>query len=98
MNGALMAAPPSLRGTYIILTNLLGQITGHFGVQRDVTSERDGEFQLQRYIAINDQNVIISQTDMDGIITYASDAFCRISGYTKEELVGKEHNIVHHLI
>jgi diguanylate cyclase (GGDEF)-like protein/PAS domain S-box-containing protein len=85
-----------IEGDYIILTNLQGQITGHFGVQRDVTSERDGEFQLQRYIAINDQNVIISQTDMDGIITYASDAFCRISGYTKEELVGKEHNIVHH--
>jgi len=43
-----------------------------------------------------DQNVIASKTDTKGIITYVSHAFCMISGYTKEELLGKPHNIIRH--
>ncbi|QEN09739.1 diguanylate cyclase [Oceanispirochaeta crateris] len=86
----------TFEGDYIILFDGQGRITGHFGVQRDVTIERDREFQLQRYIAINDKNIIISQTNLDGIITYASDAFCLICGYAKEELVGQSHNIIRH--
>jgi len=41
-------------------------------------------------------DVIISQTDTNGIITYANRAFCRISGYSVNELVGQAHNIVRH--
>ncbi|MBU1426926.1 MAG: PAS domain-containing protein [Gammaproteobacteria bacterium] len=40
--------------------------------------------------------VLISKTDTKGIITYANDAFVEISGYSREELVGKNHNIVRH--
>ena len=43
-----------------------------------------------------DQNVIFSKTDLRGIITHASKAFCEISGYTKDELVGQPHNMVRH--
>lgn len=39
---------------------------------------------------------LVSTTDKRGIITYANDAFCQVAGYTKEELVGKNHNIVRH--
>lgn len=52
--------------------------------------------ELKRYIEIIDKNVITSKTDTKGIITYASHAFCEVSGYTKEELIGKPHNIVRH--
>lgn len=51
---------------------------------------------LQRYIDIVDKHVITSRTDRDGIITYASDAFCRISKYTREELLGSRHSLVRH--
>lgn len=51
---------------------------------------------LKEYINVIDQYVIASQTDSHGIITYASDAFCRISGYTKEQLIGKNHRIIRH--
>ncbi|MGD9969113.1 MAG: diguanylate cyclase [Sulfuricurvum sp.] len=51
---------------------------------------------LQEYIAVVDENVITSRTDKRGIIVYVSDAFCKISGYTKEELIGKNHNIIRH--
>ncbi|RLA80588.1 MAG: hypothetical protein DRG78_10685, partial [Epsilonproteobacteria bacterium] len=43
-----------------------------------------------------DINVITSETDEKGIITYASQAFCEISGYSKEELIGQPHSIVRH--
>ncbi|MEA3554891.1 MAG: HD domain-containing protein, partial [Campylobacterota bacterium] len=43
-----------------------------------------------------DANVIFSKTDLKGYITHASDAFCRISGYTREELIGENHNIIRH--
>ena len=39
---------------------------------------------------------IVSETDTKGIITYANRKFCEISGYSKEELVGKPHNIIRH--
>lgn len=52
--------------------------------------------ELSRYVEIVDENVITSRTDTRGIITFASEAFCRISGYSKEELIGKSHNIVRH--
>ncbi|WP_298691997.1 diguanylate cyclase [uncultured Sulfuricurvum sp.] len=51
---------------------------------------------LQEYINIVDQHVITSQTDANGLIIYASVAFCEISGYTKEELIGKNHRIIRH--
>ena len=41
-------------------------------------------------------SVLISQTDKDGIITYANKKFCEVSGYTADELVGSPHNIIRH--
>ncbi len=42
------------------------------------------------------EELIISRTDLDGNITYANEAFCEISDYEEEELIGKPHNIVRH--
>jgi len=43
-----------------------------------------------------DKYVIASKTDLSGIITYASKLFCDVSGYSLDELIGKNHNIVRH--
>ena len=43
-----------------------------------------------------EDGLIVSSTDLKGIITYANRTFCRIAGYTKQELTGKNHNIVRH--
>jgi PAS domain S-box-containing protein len=40
--------------------------------------------------------LIVSRTDLKGIITYANETFAFISGYTINELIGKAHNIVRH--
>lgn len=48
----------------------------------------------QQYHNALDNSAIVTKTDKFGIITYANDAFCQISGYKLEELIGKSHNIV----
>lgn len=40
--------------------------------------------------------LIVSRTNLRGIITYANDTFATISGYEVDELIGQAHNIVRH--
>ena len=42
------------------------------------------------------EDIIVSKTDLKGIITYANQTFVEISGYTEEELLGQPHNIIRH--
>jgi|GEM_PF-1087318 len=58
---------------------------------RDVTEIRKKEKLIQDYIKIIDQNIITSSTDLDGVITYVSQEFCRVSGFSQEELMGQTH-------
>lgn len=51
---------------------------------------------LSDYKKAIDNSTIVSKTDKRGVITYANKAFCEISGYTEEELLGKPHNTVRH--
>lgn len=40
--------------------------------------------------------ILVSRTDLMGRITYVNDAFVESSGFTRDELIGAEHNIVRH--
>ncbi|CAI6152090.1 MAG: hypothetical protein SPLUMA1_SPLUMAMAG1_01410 [uncultured Sulfurimonas sp.] len=51
---------------------------------------------LQSYKTHTDNNLIVTRTDINGIITFANDNFYNITGYTDEEIIGKNHNIVRH--
>ena len=51
---------------------------------------------LKQYKEAIEKSNIISKTDKEGIITFVNDEFCKISGYSKKELVGQNHNIVRH--
>lgn len=39
---------------------------------------------------------LVSKTDLKGVITYVNDDFVRLSGFSREELTGKSHNVVRH--
>lgn len=52
--------------------------------------------ELNRYINLVDENIIISSTDINGRITYVSEAFIKRSGFSREELMNKSHNIIRH--
>jgi PAS domain S-box-containing protein len=41
-----------------------------------------------------DESNIVAVTDNKGIITHANDNFCKISKYTKDELIGQDHRII----
>jgi PAS domain S-box-containing protein len=43
-----------------------------------------------------DKYVVMTQTDKSGFITYITQAFCDISGYSKKELIGRNINIIRH--
>jgi len=53
-------------------------------------------FDIDFLLALYGENVIASLTDCKGIITYVSDAYVQISGYSKSELLGSPQNIVRH--
>ena len=40
--------------------------------------------------------ILASRTDLKGIITYANRAFIDVSGFSEQELLGRNHNIVRH--
>jgi len=42
------------------------------------------------------QQRLISATDSSDKITYCNDEFTKISGYSRQELVGSPHNLVRH--
>lgn len=83
-----------------------GKQAGYTAIMHDITDRKrveeltktvlSEEKQLSEYMGIIDDYVITSSTDIHGTISYVSNAFCEISGYSKEELIGKNHNIVRH--
>ena len=39
---------------------------------------------------------LVSETDSKGNIIFVNDEFCKVAGYSREELLGNPHNIVRH--
>ena len=51
---------------------------------------------LEALLFMFNKKVIASRTNKSGVITYVTDAFCEISGYSREELLGQNHKIIKH--
>jgi diguanylate cyclase (GGDEF)-like protein/PAS domain S-box-containing protein len=62
----------------------------------DITELKKIQIKLEHTVDIMDKNIISSTTDLNGVIIDISTAFCKVSGYSKEELIGKKHNILKH--
>ena len=78
---------------FALLYENIKKISKKLYTQKQLISKQK---ELSTYTSIIESVAVISKTDLEGYITYVDDAFCKVSGYTKEELIGKNHNIVRH--
>lgn len=49
-----------------------------------------------REVRFSPDEIIVSKTDLRGVITYANDVFARVSGFSNRELMGQPHNLIRH--
>ncbi len=50
----------------------------------------------QNEVKMREGSILVSKTDLKGIITYVNQDFIDISGFSEDELIGKNHNVVRH--
>ena len=84
-----------------VYKNENGEVLGLFAAARDVTQQKLIEANLDKslkevsgYKKALDESSIVAITDNNGTINFANDNFCRISKYSREELIGKTHSLV----
>ncbi len=65
-------------------------------VEKQTASLQKNVAFLKSYQRVVDASSIVSKSDINGKITYANDNFCKLTGYSKEEVIGKPHSIVRH--
>jgi PAS domain S-box-containing protein len=78
-----------------------GNVLGVFAAARDITEQKRIEEYLSKsvkeisdYKFALDEFSIVAITDQKGIIKHANDNFCKVSKYTREELIGQDHRII----
>lgn len=78
------------------LLDAAGHIVGIFGINRDVTESVHAQVRsrLAANMFANAREAIII-TDPTGIIVEVNESFCRMTGYTKEEVIGQNPRILH---
>lgn len=77
----------------LIFSMVAGLFYWNYQLKKQVSKKT---VELEMLIKAFDTHVIASKTDLKGNITYVSDAFCAISGSSREELVGKNHRVSRH--
>nr|WP_305775492.1 PAS domain-containing methyl-accepting chemotaxis protein [Ferrovum sp.] len=50
----------------------------------------------QREVDYDESDVFVTRIDLKGILTTVNESFCKVSGFSEAELVGKNHNIIRH--
>lgn len=79
--------PLSLKELFPVIERLAKEID-----EEKIFLQEEKLYQDYKYAV--DSSQIISKTDTQGIITYVNDLFCKVSGFTRDELIGQNHNIV----
>ena len=78
-----------------------GEINGFMGLAVDITERKRVQLQLEAaareteaLLRTINLHAIVSVADREGRITELNEAFCQISGYSREELMGRNHRII----
>lgn len=71
-----------------------GLLTGFVGAVEDITEKSASKHITESLMSMILKHRIVSFTDLNGTIIEVNDAFCTISGYSREELIGKNHRVI----
>jgi PAS domain S-box-containing protein len=73
----------------------------YVAIRADITERKRVEENLEKslketldYKYALEESSIVAITDQKGIIKYANDNFCKISKYSRQELIGQDHRII----
>lgn len=80
------------RGLAILVIWMTALLIASRARTRLIRDEKIRELDFQKYAL--DEHAIVSATDIKGNILYVNDKFCDISGYSRDELIGKNHRIL----
>ncbi len=87
--------------TIVPFLNKKGKPVQYIAIRSDISDRKRAEEHLKETIKENidikfalDQSSIVAFTDAKGKITSVNDKFCEISKYSREEIMGKDHNIL----
>ena len=80
----------------INIINLILEIQEHTKKIYEENSFKHERDELNTYLSSIDEVVIILRSDLDGNLIYANKAFYELTKYTKEDVIGKEYNMVSH--
>ena len=75
------------------LQEILGELANNIRMERAL---REQTRLLEEYKRAVDESNIVCKTDNQDRIIYLNDEFCKVSGYTKTDLLGKPHEIILH--
>ena len=60
----------------------------------DISERKNAENEIGNYRFALDQSSIVDVSDSNGVITYVNDNFCAVTGYARQEVLGKDHKIL----
>ena len=82
---------------YIFDKNFEGLMLGYkntiFRIEQEIEEYKQV---FNQYNLALDQSALVSKTDANGVITYVNQNFIDVSGYSEEELLGSNHNLIRH--
>ncbi|MDQ0225589.1 PAS domain-containing sensor histidine kinase [Metabacillus niabensis] len=87
--------------TIVPFLNKEGKPYQYLAIRNEITARKRAEAELEETIAelydlkfAIDESSIVAITDQKGIITYVNDTFCKISKFSRDELIGNSHRII----
>ncbi|MEG4806573.1 PAS domain S-box protein [Microcoleus sp. F8-D3] len=90
-----------IKASGVVVPDAQGNPQSMIGINFDISDRKQAELERQQLIQelsafklALDQSAIVAITDARGVITYANDRFCDISGYSRDEILGHTHSLV----